>query len=384
MTGENKLGIALVGCGGMMRAHIKALKELTAKGLGIFDVKAVCDTDEKAAAEAAKEVAAFRGYAPRAYTKLETMLSEESLDAVDIAVPHNLHHIVAIACFEAGLNVLIEKPLAITMRAAKRIIECASKHSLLLAVAENYRRSPENRAIRWAIERGLIGEPRILVWISASWGMRPWGWREDKFAAGGSWVFDGGVHFADLDRYQLGREAEEVYAVQRTFEPVKGGVRVTVDDATLAVITYEGGVCAQWLWTRVAPGKQLGFRVIYGSKGAIDYEGLYLQKEEERVEAKSMRDLVSEMLRALDPRVKERWFPRGITDTVATELYDFYEAVVNRSKPEVDGVEAYKDMAIPLAFYESAKLGKPVRVRDVEELRVEEYQGEINERLGIR
>ena len=50
----------------------------------------------------------------------------------------------------------------------------------------------------------------------------------------------------------------------------------------------------------------------------------------------------------------------------------------------MDGVEAYKDMAIPLAFYESAKLGKPVRVRDVEELRVEEYQAEINERLGIR
>jgi len=367
-----------------MRAHIKALRELTSKGLGVFEVKAVCDTNEKAAAEAAREVASFQGYAPRAYTRLESMLSEESLDAADVAVPHNIHHTVAIACLEAGLNVMVEKPLAITMRAAKRIIECASKYNLVLAVAENYRRSPENRAMRWAIERGLIGEPRILVWISASWSMRPWGWREDRFAAGGSWVFDGGVHFADLDRYQLGREAEEVYAVQRTFEPVKDGVRVTVDDATLAVITYEGGVCAQWLWTRVAPGKQLGLRVIYGSKGAIDYEDLYLQKEEERVEAKSMRDLVNEMLQALDPRIKERWFPRGITDTVATELYDFYEAVVNRSKPEVDGVEAYKDMAIPLAFYESAKLGKPVRVRDVEELRVEEYQGEINERLGIR
>ena len=150
------------------------------------------------------------------------------------------------------------------------------------------------------------------------------------------------------------------------------------------VITYEGGVCAQWLWTRVAPGKQLGFRVIYGSKGAIDYDGLYLQKGEEETEMKSMRDLVGEMLRTLEPRIKELWFPTGVTDTVATELYDFYTAVVNRGKPEVDGVEAYKDMAIPLAFYESSKLGEPVRVRDVEELRVEEYQGEINEKLGIR
>jgi len=383
-VGEGRLKLGLIGCGGMMRAHIRALRELSARGLGVFDVEAVCDVNEEAAVGAAREVAAFQGRAPRVYTRLGEMLEKEGLDAVDIAVPHSDHHTVAIACLEAGLDVIIEKPLAITMRAAKRIIECASKRNRVLAVAENYRRSPENRAMRWAIERGLIGEPRILIWVSASWDMRPWGWREDKFAAGGSWVFDGGVHFADLDRYQLGREAEEVYAVQRTFEPVKGGVRVTVDDATLAVITYEGGACAQWLWTRVAPGKQLGFRVIYGSKGAIDYSGLYIQKEEEKVEAKSMGDLVGEMLRALDPRVKERWFPKGVTDTVATELYDFYEAVVSRGKPEVDGVEAYKDMAIPLAFYESAKLGKPVRVRDVEELRVEEYQAEVNERLGIR
>ena len=366
-----------------MRAHVRALRELSARGLRVFDVRAACDVNERAAVEVAREVASFQGYAPRVYTRLEEMLKGEDLDAVDIAVPHSDHHTVAIACLEAGLDVIVEKPLAITMRAAKRIIECASKHNRVLAVAENYRRSPENRAMRWAIERGLIGEPRILVWVSASWDLNHWGWREDKFAAGGSWVFDGGVHFADLDRYQLGREAEEVYAVQRTFEPVKGGARVTVDDATLAVITYEGGVCAQWLWTRVAPGKQLGFRVVYGSRGAIDYDGLHLQKGK-GVETKSMEELVGEMLRALDPRIRERWFPRGVTDTVATELYDFYEAVVSRGRPEVDGAEAYKDMAIPLAFYESAKLGAPVRVRDVEELRVEEYQGGINERLGIR
>ena len=56
---------------------------------------------------------------------------------------------------------------------------------------------------------------------------------------------------------------------------------------------------------------------------------------------------------------------------------------MNRRRPEVDGLEAYRDMAIPLGFYESATLGRPVKVRDVEELKIEEYQGEINEKLGI-
>ena len=168
-------------------------------------------------------IGCFQGRAPRVYTRLGEMLEKEGLDAVDIAVLHSDHHTVAIACLEAGLGVIIEKPLAITMRAAKRIIECASKRNRVLAVAENYRRSPENRAMRWAIERGLIGEPRILIWVSASWDMRPWGWREDRFAAGGSWVFDGGVHFADLDRYQLGREAGEVSPCRGRSSPLRAG-----------------------------------------------------------------------------------------------------------------------------------------------------------------
>ncbi|MBS7654568.1 hypothetical protein KEJ43_05795, partial [Candidatus Bathyarchaeota archaeon] len=87
------------------------------------------------------------------------------------------------------------------------------------------------------------------------------------------------------------------------------------------------------------------------------------------------------MRRKIQQEDLERLFPRGITDTFAIELYDFYNSIINGRKPEVDGMEAYKDMAIPLGFYESAMLNKPIKVKDVEELRVEEYQKEINEKL---
>jgi len=56
---------------------------------------------------------------------------------------------------------------------------------------------------------------------------------------------------------------------------------------------------------------------------------------------------------------------------------------VEGKRPEVDGWEAYKDMAIPLSFYESAALERPIRVKDVEDLRIENYQSEINEKLGL-
>ncbi|MBO3831794.1 MAG: Gfo/Idh/MocA family oxidoreductase [Candidatus Brockarchaeota archaeon] len=366
----------------MMGAHVNGLRQLHSRGLRIFEVKAVCDVKESLAKEKAKLVAEFQDSEPKVYTNFEEMLRHESLDAVDIALPHNVHHTVANICLEQGLDVIIEKPLGITMRAARIILEKARKNNKVLAVAENYRRSPENRAIRWALEQGLIGEPRMIVWSSAGWSPGAWGWREDKYAAGGSWVFDGGVHLADLDRYQLRKEATEVYAVQKTFEPVREGVKVTVDDVTMAIVIYEGDVYAQWLWTRAAPGKAINLRLIYGSKGAVGNDGLFIQREN-LIETQSMNTLVSRMFESLRPEEKAKWFPKGITDTVATELYDFYDSVVNHRPPEVDGLEAYRDMAIPLGFYESAFLKKPVSIRDVEELRIEEYQKEINEKLGI-
>lgn len=366
-----------------MGAHVEGFRQLFSKGLRVFEIKAVCDVQESLAWEKARSIKEFQGSEPKVYTNVEEMLRSESLDAADIALPHNIHHTVASLCLDEGLDVIIEKPLGITMRAARVIMDKARKNNRVLAVAENYRRSPENRAIRWVIEQGLIGEPRMIAWSSASWSPGAWGWRESKYVAGGSWVFDGGVHLADLDRYHLGKEAVEVYAVQKTFDPFRNNVEVTVDDVTMAIIKFEGDIYVQWLWTRSAPGKAMNFRIIYGSAGSIDNDGLFIQGERS-VEMQSMGVLVNKMFESLKPEEKNRRFPMNIRDTVATELYDFYDSIVNGHAPEVDGLEAYRDMAIPLGFYESTLLGKPVTIKDVEELKVEEYQKEINEKLGIK
>jgi predicted dehydrogenase len=378
-----KINLALIGCGGIANAHIEGFKNLSVRGLKVFNIKAVCDVIKENAERKAEAIQHFQGLKPKVYTDIETMLKNESLDAVDICLPHNLHHVVAVKCLERGLHVIIEKPLGITMRAAKIIIDEASRRNKILAVAENYRRAPKERAFWWAIKEGLIGEPRIILWASVSWGPSPWGWREDKFAAGGSWVFDGGVHWADLDRYQLGMEAEEVFAMCHTFDPVKEGVKVTVDDMTMAIIKYEGNVYSQWIWTKAAPAKRIYSHIIYGSKGALSDEGLQIEKNEEKIEIQPINALVNSMRMKLPQEIIEKFFPKGVTDTFAIELYDFYDSIINRRKPEVDGIEAYKDMAIPLGFYESAVLNKPVKIKDVEELRVEEYQKEINEELEI-
>lgn len=387
---DSKLRIALVGCGGIMDLHLKGYVELLTHDMDVFEIVATCDMKEELAEEKSRKIAVFQNFKPRVYVDLEKMLENESLDAVDLALPHDLHHTVASRCLEEGLHVIIEKPLGITMRAAKMIIDKAEKSNRVLAVAENYRRSAENRVIMWAIRHGLIGEPRIVVWILNHANTRPWGWRVDKYRTGGSWVFDGGVHIADLDRYQLGKEALDVYAIQDTFETVRNGIRVTVDDMTMGIIRYEGRIYAQWLWTAAAPGRGLGLRNIYGSRGSINTEEAEVQREEGSREVFSMNTLINKMLNEIDQKTKEKWFPsdiipRGAMDirTFAIELFDFYDSIIGKRKPEVDGLEAYKDMAICIGLYESAVLGKPISVRDIERLSVEEYQGEINEKLKI-
>jgi len=380
----NKIKIALIGCGGIANAHVQGYCELSLNGLNVFDIVATVDVNENNAIEKSRKIGSFQVKKPKIYTSIDSFLSNEEVDSVDICLPHNLHHIIATRFLNEGIDVIIEKPLGITMRAARMIIEAANKNNRILSVAENYRRSIDNRAIWWTINKGLIGKPRIVLWYEAGWNPIPWGWREDKFIAGGSWVFDGGVHLADLDRFQLGKEAMEVYAVAKLYEPLKKGVKITVDDMTMAIIKYEDNIVAQWLWTRVAPAKHISNRIIYGSKGAISREGVRIIDENDEVKEIGMHLLRTRMLNDLDKGIKNRWFPANIyANTFATELYDFYRAVIERQKPEVDGLEAYKDMAIPLAFYESSLLDKPVYVKDIENLTIENYQKEINEKLGI-
>ncbi|RLI44136.1 hypothetical protein DRO64_04510 [Candidatus Bathyarchaeota archaeon] len=377
-----RLNIALIGCGGIAHAHVEGYRDLYSRGLRVFDLKAVCDISIENAKMKAKIISGFQDSRPKIYSEVDDMLKNESIDAVDICLPHHLHHVVASKCLENGLHVIVEKPLGITMRAASLMIRKAESAGKILAVAENYRREPKERAKQWAISEGLIGKPRMTIWMGIGWGPKPWGWREKKLLSGGSWVFDGGVHWADLDRYQLGREAVEVFAMMHTFDPVKEGVKVTVDDMTMAIIKYEDDVYSQWIWTRAAPAEHIHRHMIYGSRGAILDDELRIQRESS-VEVKSMYALIDEMKANLRKEAIQRLFPAGSTNSFAIELYDFYLAVTEKRKPEVDAREAYKDMAIPLGFYESARLKRAVKVRDIEELRIEEYQREINEKLNI-
>jgi len=392
------LRLALVGCGGISEAHIRGLERLRMASLDAVEVVATCDVVEDAAAKRAQQISKFQKTKPRVYTQLDSMLKKEDVDAVDICTDHSTHHTVALRCVEEGRHVLVEKPVGITIRAGRMMVREAERRNLVLAVAENYRRSAQNRAINWAIRSGRIGQPNLFFWHELGYWLRAWGWRHDKLKAGGGWILDGGVHLADLLLYNIGT-VDAVFAVTKTLEPIRyedwpnkeRPSPYTVEDVSMAVIEFECGASGVWTWSSVVPGEKLQRRLIAGSRGSIDWDlGLTEVGDGGATKTTPLDALIRQMLDEIDPDEREKLFPSGIgiespdfSSTVALEILDFAEAVLEGTRPEVDGRLGLEAEAIPMAIYESSAVGRKLKVRDVLDLKVEDYQAPINESLGL-
>lgn len=387
-SGTDPLRLAIIGCGGMARRHVRSFTEVAQKAPGLYVIEAVCDVEEERAQGLSEQIGSWQGQAPSVYTEVPRLLAERRPQAVDVVLPHFQHHPVVVECLEAGAHVLTEKPLALTIRAGRRMIEAASKASKTLAVAEQARRGLAARTLHWAINSaGLIGEPRLLFAQNTGYSLdliagTPW--RHDKLMGGGGWVLDGEVHYVDLLRYVFG-DVAEVTGQLRAFEPTryhKGDltpIPSTVEDTSVAVLAFERGVLGTFTWTQSAPGRGFRHRRYYGSEGSIDDEGLTGRDGSQR----TLEELRNDFMASLEDNGRETLFPLGMRDGISLELYDFLTAVRDGRPPEIDGLEGLRDMAVCEAIYESAVARHAIRVADVLEGRVDAYQRPIDEHWGL-
>ncbi len=389
---EDKVRLAMVGCGGMAYdGHRRGMVELWKKGIRNFEVVAAVDIDLEKAERMASGIEDFQEKRPKVYEDLDELLKEpESFDAVGISTLHRNHHEMAVPCLELGKHVIIEKPFAFTMKACHKIMDAAKENGCLLQVAENYRFSLGNRAVRWAVSEGMIGKPRMLFWIGVGERLWSWGWRDIKDQAGGGWSFDCGVHFTDLFRFSLGLEAEKIYAISKIYSPFRYKerdklegpmVESTVEDTTIAIIAFQNDVTVQWTSTIAAPGEGFSNSTIYGDEGSLNWStGITLRGGEKIPREKLQADFMA----SLSEEEKEKLFPHGITDdNVAIEFKQFFDAVQGKGGIEVTGEEGMKDEAICMGLYESAWFGKEIKIADVENCKVEGYQEELNKYIGL-
>jgi len=399
---NDRVRLAIVGCGGIAKAHMRGYEEMRRRGIDNFTIAAVCDNVKERTEEFAEKAESFQGEKPRTYTNLDSMLKDGDLDAADICVPHGYHHMVAVPCLDAKLHVMVEKPLGITVKASKLIIEAGRKNNRYVAVAENLRRYPGQRTTWWIVnEAKLIGTPRFFFAQRAcrqpiSLEPEPMQWRGERLVGGGGLIFDSGAHYMDTIRYIFG-DVERVYAEMRTFErrtfehPTRGTVVGDVEDSWTATIVFKSGLTGVWTFFPCAKGKSFVHVIYYGDKGSFEdtsgdiFHGLRQDGELtlEDGTKRSFKDLQIEFLLSLGEGEKERLFPKGITEGIALECCDFVDAVAQGRRPDVDGMNGLKAKAIAIAIYESAWTGKAVSVDDVIDGKVEEYQRDINEKWGI-
>jgi predicted dehydrogenase len=387
--------------------HLRGYAALERAGLLSARLVAVCDADPVRAGQAARIFESEVGRSPLMLGGLEAVLAEPQVDAVDLVVPTRHHHDLAGRALSSGRHVLVEKPFGITIRACEQMAEAAARHGMTLAVAENYRRVPSHRALKSAIDAGLIGRPYAVSVHTVHQAEAPesgaGGWFRDRRLVGSHPMLELAVHEADLLRHLFG-EVDEVYGRVSTYEAEPEpdrAVGFVSEDAGAALLRFRSGALGQLLVITAGHGGGSGGRLISGQRGLIEsrrWEGWEdgVVSLDGQPPVPSSR-WVSEWLAGLSGEDRGRLLPPGTWDEanlrvdihdplrygIATELHDFAEAVSSGRRPEVGAEEGTRSVAICLAVLESALENRPVAVEDVLAGRLDRWQASLDRpRLG--
>jgi predicted dehydrogenase len=200
----------LVGCGYAARKHLRNILLQTES----TEVAALCEPSPAALAETAEVFEEAGAHVPPNEPDLGLLLRNHAPDVAVINTPHVYHYAQAAACLEAGVDVLLEKPMVMNAQEACDLIEVQNRTRKLLVIAFNGSLSPEIREAARLLRSGELGE---LLSISATcwqlWGSRTAGtWRQVPALSGGGFLFDTGAHMLNTVSDLAGEEFVEVAA----------------------------------------------------------------------------------------------------------------------------------------------------------------------------
>ena len=396
--------------------HLHGLKQLADSPFDAVELSAVCDISAENAEMAAAEAEKLLGTRPKVCTNMEAMVQQvPDLEAVDVVTDPSVHHTVVCEALDLGLHVLVEKPLAITVRACQRILDAAARNERIVSVAENFRRDPSARIVRHLLDTGAIGTPYMGLYHSLGAGnsifITPWRHRREL----GGFILDMAVHFTHMIRYQLGDFAE-VYADARMIEPERQKlaamsmdyefykkrfaamperIPAAAEDTTQAIFKMESGATLNWI-VGIAGHAGAHRELIMGTDGSIDGFGVrggritLARRDAETLSQEQILASAEGAGLTFDPLTRHL-FPSGVSagdplvdlKLIAYELHEMAEAVRGQRTVEVDDRCGLKDVAALYAVFESWRANGPVALSAVESCQSYAYQAEIDAALGI-
>jgi len=205
-----KIGMAIIGCGQIADVHLQAIAKVQdAELVATMDV-----VEEKARSVADK-------YGTKAYTTLDKLLNDESVDAVVLPLPHHLHCPVSIQCAQAGKHVLVEKPMALNLSEAESMVDSAEKAGVILMVGQSTRFRPEVWAAKNIIESGKLGKIQQCIHQRAFFvESLSTEWRYSPKKCGGLYVPLFSSHDVDMILWMMNDMPIRVHSILRSYTEI--------------------------------------------------------------------------------------------------------------------------------------------------------------------
>lgn len=341
---------ALIGCGRISTNHIKAA---VADNL---EIVAVCDIVPERMTEVLSKHGLENNKSIARYTDYKRMIAEHSdLRLISIATESGKHAEIALYCIEHGINVIIEKPMAMSIADADRIIALSEAKKVRVSACHQNRFNIAVQQMRRALESGRFGKISHGS-IHVRWNRNRDYYDQAKWR--GTWAQDGGalmnqcIHGIDLLRWMMGDEVDEVYGVtKQQFHDY-----LECEDIGMAVVKFKNGAVGTIEGTTNVYPKNLEETLyLFGANGTVKLGG----KSTNAIDVWEFSDET-----AADADNKGLFeqtsnvYGNGHTSLFA----DVIDAIEHDRKPYVDAVAGKNALEMILAIYKSAAESKPVKL----------------------
>lgn len=338
---------ALIGCGRISPNHIAAAKANELEFVGI------CDIDGKMMEDKA---AKFELGSVRQYLDYHEMIEKEKPELVAIATESGKHAAIALDCIAAGCNLIIEKPIALSIADADAIVKAAREKGVKVCTSHQNRFNKSIQKIREAVEMGRFG--RMFYGTAHIRWCRDYEYYS-KAKWRGTWEQDGGalmnqcIHNIDLLRWMMGDEIEEVVGMTDKLNHEY----IEAEDLGIALVKFKNGSYGVIEGTTDIYPKNLEETLyLFGEKGTVKAGGQSVNKIEEWRFADS-QDEPEEVIAEFAEN------PPNVYGFGHTPLYaDVIEAIEQDREPYVNAEAGKRALELVLAIYKSAAEGKPVKL----------------------
>ena len=336
---------ALIGCGRIAVNHIKAMINNN------LELVSLCDID-LSHIDVLLTKTNLETEVPR-YTDYKLMIANHpEIELIAIATESGVHAEIALYCIQHGINVIVEKPMAMSIDDANKMIDTAERCKVKLCVCHQNRFNIAVQEMREAIENGSFGKLSHGS-INVRWNRNKDYYEQASWR--GKWASDGGalmnqcIHGIDLLRWMMGNEIEEVYGQTRQ----QFHHYLEAEDVGMAVIKFKNGAIATVEGTvNVYPKNLEETLYVFGENGTVKLGGTSCNNID-----------VWTFKGELDNKAGLKEETSNVYGNGHTSLYsDMIDSIVNNRKPYVDGNAGKNALELVLAIYKSQLCGKPVKL----------------------